>query len=125
MRNMSFLLTVDAFVAGRKTVTRRLGWAFLKPGDRVRAVERCMGLKKGEKVKVLGVIEVVSNRAERLDAITAEDCALEGFEGMLPSEFVAMFLGHVNRNRSRRDWADGSLMVQRIEYRRLCGVGEG
>jgi len=53
MRNMSFMLTTGALLEGRKMVTRRLGWWFLKPGDRLCAVERCMGLKAGERVRRL------------------------------------------------------------------------
>jgi hypothetical protein len=51
MRNMSFSLTTPQVYAGTKTVTRRLGWRFAKAGQRVCAVEKGMGLKKGEKVK--------------------------------------------------------------------------
>ena len=47
MRLMSFALTTRQFLAHEKTVTRRLGWEFLKPGDRVCGVEKGMGLKKG------------------------------------------------------------------------------
>lgn len=65
MRNMSFALTTDQFLAGTKTVTRRLGWKFLKPGDRVMACEKCMGLRKGEKIRRLGEIEIVSVKRDR------------------------------------------------------------
>ena len=43
------MLTKEQILARTKTVTRRLGWWFLKPGDVVWACEKCMGLKKGEK----------------------------------------------------------------------------
>jgi hypothetical protein len=81
MRHMSFAMTTAQFKARTKTVTRRDGWWNLKPGDRVMGCERCMGLKKGEKIKTLGVIEVVSVRGEPLDAIANEPngCTLEGF----------------------------------------------
>ena len=46
-RNMSFALTTEQFKARTKTVTRRFGWWFLKPGDVVRGVEKAMGLKPG------------------------------------------------------------------------------
>ncbi|MEM1213836.1 MAG: ASCH domain-containing protein [Planctomycetota bacterium] len=91
MRNMSFALTTGQLLDGSKTVTRRLGWGFLKAGDRVCAVEKAMGLKKGEKLKRLGVIEVVSVRRERLDAIDQEDVVAEGFPKMSPAGFVSMF----------------------------------
>ncbi len=78
MRNMSFAMTVDALLTGEKTVTRRVGWSFLKPGDRISAVRKAMGLRKGEKVERLAVIEVTGVRTERLDAITNGDVRREG-----------------------------------------------
>ena len=47
-RNMSFALTTKQIEDETKDVTRRNGWWFLKPGDQIWAVEKCMGLKKGE-----------------------------------------------------------------------------
>ncbi len=90
MRNMSFALTTEQILSRTKTVTRRFGWAFLKPGDRVRAVEKGMGLKLGEHVKRLAVIKIVSTRWEPLNAITKEECIKEGFPDMKPAEFVEM-----------------------------------
>ena len=49
MRRMSFSMTEPQFRDGSKDVTRRLGWKFLKPGDRIMGVRKCMGLAKGEK----------------------------------------------------------------------------
>lgn len=40
MRNMSFALTKRQVLERTKTVTRRLGWEKLRPGDLVRAVEK-------------------------------------------------------------------------------------
>lgn len=91
MRNMSFMLTTDQVRRREKTVTRRIGWLFLKPGDLVQAVEKGMGLKKGETVTRLAVIRVESCRREPLDSITADDCRREGFPEMTPAEFVEMF----------------------------------
>ncbi len=51
MRNMSFMLTTQQMQDRTKDVTRRVGWWFLKPGDVIMAVEKGMGLKKGEKIK--------------------------------------------------------------------------
>ena len=48
MRNISFMLTKDQVRNRHKTVTRRLGWRRLKPGDVLRGVEKAMGLKAGE-----------------------------------------------------------------------------
>lgn len=39
MRNMSFALTTPQILNRSKTVTRRAGWSFLKPGDIVCAVQ--------------------------------------------------------------------------------------
>jgi len=52
MRNMSFFLTTDQIRNKTKTVTRRDGWLFLKPGDIVQACVKCQGLKKGEKILI-------------------------------------------------------------------------
>ena len=48
MRNMSYAMTTQQIIDETKDVTRRLGWADLRPGDRVQACEKCQGLKKGE-----------------------------------------------------------------------------
>lgn len=88
---MSFALTTPQFLDGSKDVTRRFGWAFLKPGDILCAVEKGMGLKKGEKVKRLGFIEVVSVRNEPLDEITQDDVRREGFPHWTPRDFTDFF----------------------------------
>lgn len=85
MRNMSFMLTPDQILNRTKTVTRRLGWATLKPGTLVRAVRKGQGLKKGEKVEQLAVIRIVSVRRERLSYLLEDahygvtEVDLEGF----------------------------------------------
>lgn len=97
MRRMSFMLTMEQMRAGTKTVTRRRGWWRLKPGDRVMAVEKCMGLKGGERQVEIGEIEIVAVKPEMLDTIERypeygrEECDKEGFWKMDPSDFVAMF----------------------------------
>lgn len=102
MRNISFALTTSQIVEGTKTVTRRLGWLNLKPGEQLRPVKKCMGLRPGETLDVLrDPITVVSVRRELLRAMTDDvdygvaECALEGFgnhpDYCLPSGFVAMF----------------------------------
>lgn len=73
MRNMSFSHTVPQIRDGTKTVTRRVGWGFLKPGDRLMACEKCQGLKKGETVKRIRVIEVVSVRVEPIYEVIGGD----------------------------------------------------
>ncbi len=91
MRNMSFSLTTKQFIDGSKTVTRRLGWKFLKAGDRVMAVEKGMGLKKGEKVKRLGAFEVQGVRREPLHLIPPEEVSKEGFLDMTTAGFIKFF----------------------------------
>lgn len=92
MRRMSFSLTERQLLDGSKTVTRRLGWTALKPGDTLLAVNKCMGLKKGEKARILGTIRVKSVRREPLFAASERhEPALEGFPGMSGQEFVAFF----------------------------------
>jgi len=91
MRNMSFTLTIEQFKSKTKTVTRRLGWRSIKPGDLINGCKKCQGLKKGEKVIKLGVIKIVSSAWQRLDEITWEECDREGFPDMAPAEFVEFF----------------------------------
>ena len=91
MRNISCCKTTEQIRNRTKTVTRRCGWWFLKPRDRVCLVEKGMGLKKGEKVERMCVIEIVSCRSEYLMNITKAECVLEGFPNMEPAEFVQMF----------------------------------
>lgn len=112
MRNMAFSITTQQMYEKTKSVTRRLGWSFLKPGDVVMAVEKGMGLKKGEKVKRIYPIEIVSIRGERLSSITIDDVSREGFPQMNVPEFVRMFA------KSHR--CDVHEMVNRIEFRPLA-----
>lgn len=115
-RNMSFSLTTEQFLDGSKTVTRRRGWKFLKVGDIVCGVRKGMGLKKGEKVERLGLIEIISTRWEPLAAITAEDVLREGFPGKSPKWFVDMFC-EANR-------CGAGTSVNRIEFKHLTDARE-
>jgi len=110
-RNMSFSLTTEQMRRREKTVTRRIGWAFLKAGDVLWAVEKAQGLKKGEKVKRICMIRVVSQRWEPLNSITKDDCVREGFPEMEPAQFVEMFC----RANRWEPWKD----VNRIEFEYL------
>lgn len=118
MRILSFSMTTRAFVDRSKTVTRRMGWKTLKPGTVLKAAEKCMGLKKGETITILGEIRVISIRQERLDRMTRDmeygrlECLREGFSGVEPDEFVAFFCrGHKG--------CKPSSMVTRIEFEYL------
>ncbi len=113
MRNISFMMTMEqvrrSFVAAslgilhplEKDVTRRDGWEFLQPGDRLAACEKCQGLGKGGKITRICTIEVVTVMREPLrrmldePAYGKEECRREGFPDMTPAEFVAFFCkGH-------------------------------
>lgn len=102
MRHMSFQLTTAQMRARTKTVTRRLGWSDLQPGTVLQAVEKCQGLRKGERVQKIGVIRVVSVRRESLDLLmrqpnyAAAELVAEGFPGMEARAFVYMFCGANN-----------------------------
>lgn len=111
MRHMSFSLTTEQMLDRIKTVTRRLGWSSLKVGTLLQAVEKSQGLRKGEKVRKLGVIRVVSVRIEPLHAIDDGDVWLEGFN-MPAHEFVEMFCEANGCGRNR--------YVTRIEFEHVA-----
>jgi hypothetical protein len=91
MKNMSFAATIPQIRDQSKDVTRRLGWQRARPGDRIKAVEKCMGLKKGETLRVLAEIEILKITRERLDSITSSDVAREGFPQITPRQFIDFF----------------------------------
>jgi len=119
MRNMSFSLTTPQFLDGSKDVTRRFGWWFLKPGDRVMAVEKAMGLKKGEKIKHLGEIEIVSATKEPINAMSTnldygfDELKREGYPFGIewPSIFV--------ETMCQKFGVDILEPVNRIEFKRI------
>ena len=88
---MSFTLTERQIRDRSKTVTRRLGWKCLRPGDRIQAVRKSMGLRKGEKVERLAVLRVVDVRREPLNQIDPDDVEREGFPGRSRMWFVQHF----------------------------------
>lgn len=93
-RNISFKLTTEQFKNRTKTVTRRLGWKFLKKGDILMGCEQCQGIKKGELVR-LGLIRVVDVREETLSQMTDKEAALEGFPEMSKYGFISFFLSEI------------------------------
>ena len=111
MRNMSFSATTEQIRAGTKTVTRRLGWTFLKPGDVVMACVKCQGLKKGEAVEKIRPLRIVKVSREKLQRIPKNDLALEGFSDMSKWGFIDMFS---KMNKCER-WDE----VNRIEFEYL------
>lgn len=101
-RNISFALTTPQFRDRTKTVTRRLGWKFLKPGDVLCGCVKCMGLKPGEKLERLGLIRVVDASREPLRTMQRYpkygemEAKREGFPGMSGADFVSMFCEHMS-----------------------------
>lgn len=116
-RNISFALTTQQFKDRTKTVTRRLGWINLKPGQILNGCVKCMGLKPGEKIELLGQIRVVSVRREPLSKMLHNkrygkaEAVKEGFSDMNGERFVAMF--------SKNMGCPWSEMVTRIEFEYL------
>ena len=109
MRLISFSMTKDAVRERRKTVTRRIGWRFVQVGDRLRGVEKAMGLRKGERVQDLALIEVLDVRREPLMAITEDDVEREGY----PDRDVAAFIARFQRAMRCHPHTE----VTRIEFR--------
>lgn len=108
---MSFSITTEQVRNKTKTVTRRLGWWFLKPGDIVNTVEKAMGLKKGEKIKRINQIRIISTKGETLWVIDPPDVIKEGFPGWTTNQFIDMFCTH---NKCTK-WT----IVNRIEFEYL------
>ena len=113
-RLMSVALTEAAVVERRKTVTRRLGWTFAKPGDRITLCRKVMGRRKGEPLVRLADVELVSVRRERLCEITPEDVKREGFD-LDVEAFIDFFTEHMRTVRWER--------VTRLEWKYLDTVG--
>jgi hypothetical protein len=95
MKNMSFSMTTEQVRRREKTVTRRLGWSDLKPGTILQAVEKAQGLPKGEHVKPICLIRVVSVGREPLFEVLGhgdDEPNREGFPERTPAGFVRMFM---------------------------------
>lgn len=75
---MSVSHTEQAVRDRTKTVTRRLGWRFLKPGDRLTLCRKVMGRKPGEPLVRIVEVEVVDIRRVLLPSINSEDIEREG-----------------------------------------------
>lgn len=90
-RLMSVSLTEDQVRARTKTITRRQGWSYLRPGERLTLCRKVMGRRRGEPLVRIVDVEVLDIRREPLDAITADDVRAEGFPDMTPTQFVEFF----------------------------------
>lgn len=90
-RLMSVAFTEQQVRDRTKTVTRRAGWHYLKPGDRLTLCAKVQGRRKGEPLDRIAEVEVVDVSREPLFWITSVEVAREGFPGMSPAEFVTRF----------------------------------
>lgn len=119
MRLMSFSMTLPQMKAEEKDVTRRYGHWNAKAGDKYRAVEKSMGLKKGESVKDIYIIEIVSARAEPLRALTEDieygldEMRREGypFGFRHPADFVRHMSAKFKKNPDE--------LINRLEIKRV------
>ena len=116
---MSVAFTEEAVRDRTKTVTRRKGWTFVKPGDTLTLCRKVMGRKKGEPLVRIVDVEVVSARREPLSLLREdligygqEEVAREGFPGMTPGAFIRRFFTDA-QGMSEDDY------VTRIEWRYL------
>jgi hypothetical protein len=114
-RLMSVSLTEGQVRDRSKTVTRRLGWLVLKPGDRLTLCRKVMGRKRGEPLVRVAEVEVMSVHREPLDAITQDDVKAEGFRTWTPAEFVTFFCG-------THKGCEPGTEVTRVEWRYLDEV---
>lgn len=89
-RLMSVALTEQAVRDRRKTVTRRLGWKALLPGDRLTLCRKVMGRKRAdgtvEPLVRIAEVEVVSVLREMLWHITDADIVREAVDPSLFEE---------------------------------------
>lgn len=111
-RNMSFFLTTQQIRDRSKTVTRRRGWKFLKPGDLLNACVKCQGLKKGETVERLALIRVVSVRRESLKSMHPSDLSKEGFPDSSLYDFKRMY---AKANPDPSGWSQDCTRIE-FEY---------
>ena len=115
--NMSFMLTEAQVAARTKDVTRRIGWRRLRPGDSLRPVRKCQGLRKGEQVQRIGssslvVLQVARERLRRLlddFEYGRREVDREGFPDQTVQWFVDMFC--------RANGCTPDTEVTRIEFR--------
>jgi len=105
---MSFFYTQQQVRDRTKDVTRRDGWADLKPGQLFWAVEKSQGLGKGGKIKRITLCRCVTNHAEPLrDLITdpeygQREARREGFPHLTGEQFAEMFIGHMGGDLDKR-----------------------
>lgn len=122
MRNISVAYTKHQIRDRSKTVTRRTGWLFLKEGDVLQPVEKCMGFKKGESIVKVGCpIEVAFIRREPIADLLNEfygkiEAEKEGFPHMSGKEFYDFFVSAFKLKPSA--------IVTRIHFEYLPNYGK-
>jgi hypothetical protein len=125
-RLMSVAFTEKAVVERRKTVTRRKGWLFLQPGDRLTLCRKVQGRKRKdgtvEQLVRLAEVEVVSVIRCELGMVRAPgELTREGFPELeaWPGAFqgAVKFIERYFEPQGLR-WGD---QVTRIEWRYLDG----
>lgn len=115
---MSVAFAEQAVRDRTKTVTRRKGWQFLKPGDRLTLCRKVMGRKPDEPLERICDVEVVSVRREPLYMVRFNDELLrEGCGHLSWREF------HENYFAPQRVLINDD--VTRIEWRYLDPAGPG
>jgi len=90
-RLMAVSLTEAAVRDRTKTVTRRLGWLFAKPGDRITLCRKVMGRRAGDPLVRIAEVEIVDVRREPLYAVTDDEVRAEGFPLWTASQFVSWY----------------------------------
>jgi len=114
VRRIAFSHTTPQILDRSKTVTRRVGWRFLQPGDLLQAVDKARGLERGE-ARLLAVLRVLSVRVEplsrlRTDPRYAEDeLPREGFPCWTLDEFLESF-------KRTHGLKSESALITRIEF---------
>jgi hypothetical protein len=117
MKVISMSMATNAFIDGTKSVTRRAGWKRARVGQRLRVVEQGQGLRKGERMKTLGYIELTNVRSERLSCLTdnteygTQELILEGFPNLTPEQFIGILCEHSH--------IGPNTVVKRLEFKRI------
>lgn len=112
--------------AADKDVTRRLGWEYLKPGERLQVCRKVMGRKQVEPLERLAVIEVICVRREPLNHMLGipeargreygfKEVIREGFPDYTPERFVDFFCA------THKDCTPETL-ITRIEFKYVLNV---
>lgn len=119
MRWISFALTTDQFIAGTKTVTRRVGWESLRPNRVLKVARKVMGFRAGQTIgPPIGHINILNVRREPLDRMIRDpdygraECVAEGFPDWSPEQFVEFFCRHNTGCFPERD-------ITRIEFEKV------